>query len=505
MTADKMSIKHRLDLRQSQSLVMTPQLQQAIKLLQLNNLELAEFLEEELERNPLLEKSEILGEQTDENSVQNNEDALQSLKQDSRTASNEGDETQAAATTPEMDSNYDAEMWDSTNDWSSVGSGGKLNFSDDEFSFEKTLSEEKTLRQHLEEQLFLSIKDEKERLIGMTLIDHLDAAGYMRHAPAEIANRLGCDEQALQSVLKRMKQFDPTGIFARDLGECLGLQLAERNRLDPAMQALLDNIELLGKHDHKKLMEICAVDEEDLTDMIHEIRTLNPKPAADFEHFITQTVIPDVIMRPLPREIGGGWSAELNPETLPRVLVNRHYYQEITKIPQSASEREFVNEQFHNANWLVKSLDQRAQTILKVASEIIRQQEAFFAYGLQYLKPMVLREVADAIEMHESTVSRVTTNKYIGTPRGLFELKFFFTSAVSSTDGQSSHSSEAVRERIRALIENEDVDDILSDDTIVELLQKEGIELARRTVAKYREALRIPSSVQRRRAKKRMI
>ncbi|MBV8576683.1 MAG: RNA polymerase factor sigma-54, partial [Acetobacteraceae bacterium] len=287
---------------------------------------------------------------------------------------------------------------------------------------------------------------------------------------------------------------DPVGLFARDLAECLGAQLAERNRLDPAMQALLDNLDLLGRRDMRRLMAVCGVDAEDLADMVAEIRTLDPKPGAGFSDLPPQPLVPDVLMR---RGADGVWVLELNPETMPRVLVNQTFYARVA--PRALrEERSFIAERLQTANWLVKSLQQRAQTILKVSGEIVRQQEAFFEHGVAHLRPLILRDIAEAVEMHESTVSRVTANKYIATPRGTFELKYFFTTAIAGTSGES-HSAEAVRHRIRVLVGAEQPEYVLSDDAIVAALRREGVDIARRTVAKYREALGIPSSVQRKR------
>jgi RNA polymerase sigma-54 factor len=333
------------------------------------------------------------------------------------------------------------------------------------------------------------------------LLDHIDESGYLRADLAAIATRLGVDVKRVEEVLLRLQRMDPPGLFARNLSECLALQLRELDRLDPIMEKLLANLSLLASHDLKKLRDICGVDDEDLRDMIAEVKALNPKPALSFDHFVSQTVVPDVLMRPLPKSKGGGWAVELNNDTLPRVLVNKTYYAEVTKQPRDKQASQFINEQMNTANWLIKALDQRAQTILKVASQIIEEQEAFFTYGVEYLKPLVLREVALAIGMHESTVSRVTTGKYLGTPRGVFELKYFFSSGVGSTDGQGSFSAEAIKARIKTLVDAEKPEAVLSDDDLVDKLKAEGIDIARRTVAKYREAQGIASSVQRRRQK----
>ena len=290
----------------------------------------------------------------------------------------------------------------------------------------------------------------------------------------------------------------PAGVCARNLTECLAIRLKERNRYDPAMAALLGRLDLLAKRDFAGLKRACAVSDEDLADMVAEIKALDPKPGLAFDATTAPTVVPDVLMRAAP---GGGWLLELNQDTLPRVLVNNRYHARVVKEARDKREKEFIAERFQAANWLVKSLHQRAQTILKVATEIVRQQDGFFRHGVQQLKPLVLRDIATAIEMHESTVSRVTTNKYLAAPHGIYELKYFFTSSIADAAGGEAHSAEAVRFRIKNMIEAERAEQVLSDDRLVELLRADGVDIARRTVAKYREALRIPSSVQRRRDK----
>jgi RNA polymerase sigma-54 factor len=312
------------------------------------------------------------------------------------------------------------------------------------------------------------------------------------------AEKLGASVAEVEHVLGILQTFDPPGVGARDLGECLAIQLKERDRYDPAMAALVANLDLLAKRDFAALKRITGVDEEDLHDMIGEIRRLNPKPGLAFGGGIVQPVVPDVFVRARPN---GEWNVELNSDTLPRVLINQSYYASVSKTAKSDTEKTFLAECLQTANWLTRSLDQRARTILKVATEIVRQQDSFLAHGVQHLRPLNLRIVADAIGMHESTVSRVTANKYMATPRGIFELKYFFSSSIAAADGGEAHSAEAVRDRIRRMIDAESADDILSDDTIVQKLKSDGVDIARRTVAKYREAMRIPSSVQRRREK----
>ncbi|MEQ8194064.1 MAG: RNA polymerase factor sigma-54, partial [Rhodospirillales bacterium] len=364
-------------------------------------------------------------------------------------------------------------------------------------SLEETLSDSISLQDHLRSQLTM-IDDAVDRMIAVHLIDLVDESGYLPPDLSSVADLLGCAEERVEKTLEQVQQFDPPGIFARSLAECLALQLRDLDRLDPAMQALLDNLDLLAKHDLNALIKKCGVDAEDISDMVAEIKALNPKPALTFEQTVTQSVTPDVLMRP---KAGGGWIVELNAETLPRVLVNNNYYAQISQAARNKDEKRYIVECLTSANWLVKSLHQRATTILKVAAEIVRQQDGFFVNGVQSLRPLVLRDIADEIEMHESTVSRVTSNKFMATPRGIYELKYFFTPALGNAFGGSSHSAESVRHRIKSLIDAEPAEKILSDDKIVEILQKEGVDIARRTVAKYRESMGIGSSVQRRRDK----
>jgi RNA polymerase sigma-54 factor len=504
-----MAIAPRLDLRQSQSLVMTPQLQQAIKLLQLSNIELAAFVDQELEGNPLLERDDA----TDAGS----EATAERVRVDSEPATAD-QHVEAAATTEapvvdnlpgqseeapldvDYDNNFDGDGPGQGEaayaDWS--GRGGRHDFGDDENGIEQSVARDISLRDHLTGQLNMDVSDPAARIIGLHLIESLDDAGYLAAELGDIAETLGCPVEQVEAVLLRMQRFDPSGIFARSLAECLALQLRDRNRLDPCMRALLDHLDLLARRDLAGLIKVCGVDSEDLAEMISEIRSLDPKPALAFDRTPMQPVVPDVLMRAAP---GGGWIVELNSDTLPRVLVDQRYYSKVVGGARSREEKAYLSERYQSANWLVKSLHQRANTILKVASEIVRQQEGFFQRGIRHLRPLVLRDIAEAIAMHESTVSRVTANKYIATPRGIFELKYFFTQSIAGADGGEAHSAESVRHRIKTLVEAEPSDAILSDDRIVEILRKDGVDIARRTVAKYREVLRIPSSVQRRREK----
>jgi RNA polymerase sigma-54 factor len=324
----------------------------------------------------------------------------------------------------------------------------------------------------------------------------------LRESPDESAKSLSCSVDRVERLLDILRQFDPTGIFAHDLPDCLALQLQEKNRLDPAMQTLLKNLDILADADFKKLEKICGVDSDDLQDMIAEIRALNPKPASDFDYVISQTAIADVLMEKLPKHQGGGWKVKLNHETLPKVLINQDYVALVEKGSGDKVEKKFLTDKLHSANWLVQAMDQRAQTILKVASEIIDAQEGFFLFGVEFLKPLTLRDIAEEVGVHESTVSRITIDKFIGTPRGLYPLKFFFGSGVGSSDGGGDISAQAIKSKIKTMIDNEPPKKPLSDEAIAKALQDEGIDIARRTVAKYREALKIGSSSMRRKQKK---
>jgi RNA polymerase sigma-54 factor len=381
--------------------------------------------------------------------------------------------------------------------WANAGRGAGGG-GEDEASFESYVAADISLQDHLEQQMMLAVQDPVERLIGQYLVDAVDEAGYLRADLAGVAEKLGCPVALVEKVLAICQGFEPAGVFARDLAECLALQLKERDRYDPAMAALIGRLDLLARRDYQTLKKLCGVDDEDLADMVAEIRALDPKPGHAFGGAVIQPVVPDVVVRPAS---DGGWTVELNTETLPRVLVNQVYYGKIVKTAKGETEKSYLTECLQTANWLVKSLDQRAKTILKVATEIVRQQDTFLAYGIQHLRPLNLKMIADEIGMHESTVSRVTSNKYMATPRGIFEFKYFFTSAIQSAEGGEAHSSESVRHKIRELIDAEPADDVLSDDTLVKVLREAGIDIARRTVAKYREAMNIPSSVQRRREK----
>ncbi len=496
-----MALTQKLELRQSHSLVMTPQLQQAIKLLELSNLELAEFIEAELERNPLLERDGP--EAGDEPTARSDaEGAADPIRDEASPALVDTAEfARAEVLSLDGDHPIDAEehdLWEEPAPADPPAAfarerGGSFDGQD---LHNEAPAGPASLREHLMTQLRADVADPVDRMIGQLLLDHIDASGYFVGDTGAVASALGCAVERVEAMLRRIQQLDPVGVGARTLAECLAAQLRERDRLDPAMQALLDHLDLLARRDRHALMAACGVDAEDLADMIAEIKTLNPRPAANFDALPPAPVVPDIIVS---RQSDGGWLVELNADSLPRVLVNNAYYRRLGRQARTVADREYLATQLHAASWLVRSMHQRATTILKVATEIVRRQEAFLQHGVEHLRPLVRREIAEAIGMHESTVSRVTTNKFMATPRGVLELRYFFTASIASSQGGDAHSAEAVRSRIRALIESERDGEILSDDRIVSLLRSQGIDIARRTVAKYRESLRIPSSVERRR------
>lgn len=515
-----MAITQRLELKQGQSLVMTPQLQQAIKLLQLSQIELASFVEQELERNPLLTQDDHGGEaeRPDPDAAARAEDVppasgdgLAGIDRDIR---NSGDMGEPAASLQDGYENVFGD--DSVTDraeftaapgpdgltetnWSGVGAGGRGDFEDSDFAGDERLAAGVSLRDHLMSQLSELPLSGTDRLMAANLVDSLDEAGYLTEPTADIAARLGIDEPQLERLLRQLQALDPPGVFARNLQECLEIQCREADRLDPAMAAVLRHLDLVARRDLGQLSRLAGVDEDEIIEIIKEIRTLNPKPGYAFDTAPVHAVIPDVYIRRGP---DGDWLVELNAETMPRVLIDRRYAARLSANDATGkTDKAYLSDCLASANWLVKALDQRARTILKVATSLVRQQDAFLRFGITHLRPMNLKAIAEEIGMHESTVSRVTANKWVWTPRGLFEMKFFFTAAIGSTDGSDAHSAEAVRHRLKQLIDSEAANAILSDDKLVELLKRDGIDIARRTVAKYREAMGIGSSTDRRRQK----
>jgi RNA polymerase sigma-54 factor len=514
-----MALSASLFLRQSQSLVMTPQLMQSIQLLQMTFLELNQFIAQEVEKNPLLELASHPEQTEPEFSHEIDVSAMPAEHGEAIDGQSENagafdgadfSERHAERLNEALDTGFEnvfqddggprrADAPELLQQWKSMP--GSLGESGESYDLDEFVAGQISLKDHLGQQIPFAFPDSRDLLIARYLTDLLDEAGYIHQGLEELAERLGTDAAELENVLLRLQELDPPGVYARSLSECLSIQLKLKDRHDPAMQALLANLDLLAKRDFASLKKICGVNEEDLLEMLGEIRALDPKPGGGFESSLSESIIPDVIVKAAP---DGGWSVELNPETLPRVLVNQQYYERISRtLPKQSEDQAFLSDCMQSAGWLTRSLDQRARTIMKVATEIVRQQDGFFDQGIEHLRPLNLKTVAEAIKMHESTVSRVTSNKYMLTPRGLFELKYFFTvSIASSSVGGDAHSAESVRHKIRAMISDETSDNVLSDDDIVDNLKTGGIDIARRTVAKYREAMNIPSSVQRRREKR---
>lgn len=482
-----MRIGPSLILASRQTLAMTPQLQQAIKLLQFSHLELAAFIQHELEKNPLLQESS-----SEEGPMAERDAPLVEVPTDTAEAL-----AAAAPALAEADDRWTREFADRGGD----GAGAKGGREDAPDALDFVADRAQSLASHVLAQIEIVFGDVGDRRLALKLAEGLDEAGYCRLEAPAIAQAVGVSLEAVERVWARLRQIEPAGLFARSLAECLGAQLAERDRLDPAMKALLDNLDLVAAGELGQLRRRCGVDDEDLREMLAELRTLDPRPGQKFEFEPIQPVQPDLFLTPArdPETGEDGWHIELNTDALPKVLVDRNYHATLIKGARAKPDRDFVAERFQSANWLVKTLEQRATTILKVAREIVRQQDGFFRKGVSALRPLVLRDIAVATELHESTVSRVTSNKYIATPRGIFELKYFFTSALPARTPGVVVSSESVRSRIRLLVGGENCTQPLSDDRIVDLLKGEGIEIARRTVAKYRESMRIPSSAERRR------
>lgn len=492
-----MAITPKIEIRQSQSLLMTPSLRQAINLLQMSNLELNELVEKELETNPLLERE---NEKVDSFEIEN--------KTIDDYADTSAPETEEFTPDVDYDNQFDddfasdREGYEQTSDYDwqdyskSKGNGG-----DDDFDyFEKKLKGEKSLYLFLEEQISLNFPTPKEKLIASHMLEFLDDSGYFRGDCTKISQKLNLNPEVIIKILHKLQTLEPSGVFATSLAECLEIQLKDKNRYDIMMEKLLANLELLAERKFKELKKICEVDDDDLASMIADIKSLNPKPTANFVNDITNYIIPDVFVRTNKQ---GNYIIELNNMSLPRVLINREYYSEIKNVStKDKSAKRYLKEQLSNASFLVKSLHQRATTILRVSEEIVKNQKAFFEHGVEHLRPMSLRDIAEAIEMHESTVSRVTNNKFMHTPRGLFELKYFFSQAAGTYIGDDNTSTISIKHKIKKLIEEEEIKAILSDDNIVELMARQGIKIARRTVNKYRESMGIPTSAERKRIKR---
>ncbi len=510
-----MALGPRLDLRQSQSLVMTPQLQQAIRLLALSNLEIESYISEELDKNPLLEAVRDDGDNRGEGDAGAEADST-GLASDHPSRADELIERGVhAADTLDIDLGADTFHHDSVADrmGDSTGPGmdGALGLSgalsgagglsggagsDDGIDFDMFSAPDIGLADHLIAQAGEALSG-IHHAVALYLIDQIDPAGYLDADLLDVANRLGVPLHMVEEALAAIHRFDPSGVGARSLAECLAIQAKEADRYDPCMAVLIAHLDLVAKGALAQLKRICGVDDEDMADMIRELRSYDPKPGLRFGSDAVQAVVPDLFVE----QRKAGWAVEVNSATLPKLLVNRSYYAELSGGARTAESKGWLSEQLASANWIIRALDQRQRTIIKVATEIVKQQEGFFRHGVSHLKPLTLRSIAEAIEMHESTVSRVTSNKYLSCARGLFELKYFFTSGIQAADGGEAVSATAVKSALKALIESEDAGAILSDEKLAELLKAKGFDISRRTVVKYRESMGLGSSVQRRRQK----
>lgn len=492
-----MALKPNLDLRMTTALTMTPQMLQSVKLLQMTSMELEHFIDQELEKNPLLERVENSVSRHNEQDEKHQEPA-QIMVADNEPMIDGESLSQLFDTgieniypddgTPTLSQNHREKP-----EWREPQTGA-MSFEDADIL--QNLAARPTLRDYIHEQISFAFLDPHHRFIAYDLADQLDEAGYFSGQLSETAKRLSCQFSDVAEVFTKLQNFDPAGIFACSLAECLALQLKQKNRYDPAMVKLIDHLPALGKRNYEFLARICDVDNDDLVEMVEEIRALDPKPGLAFGKATADLVVPDVLIHQLPN---GVFHVELNADILPRIVMHRHYS---TKICANKIERNFINDCLQSANWLLRALDQRAKTLLKVTSEIARHQEEFLKHGIAHLKPLNLITLAQAVGLHESTISRVTANKFIATPRGTFEMRKFFSIALNAHEGQETHAADAVRHRIKQMIDKEETDKVLSDDALVALLAQENIIIARRTVMKYREAMNIPSSIQRRREKK---
>lgn len=449
-----MEMRHRLYTQTKQTIAITPRVIQSIKLLKFSHEELCEYLKEQEERNPLVEI------------------VVPNAKGPAVTVANEV-----------KPKSQGSEM--------SRGLGGG-----DLKSIENSFASTTSLREHLLQQAELVANDDVNPLILRDVVESIEPDGYLRRPIDDIADCIGCSEAAVESALFQVQQFEPTGVGARDLAECLKLQLVELGELDEQMMILLDNLDVLANYDLEALAKLCNVSTQDIVAMTQRIRNLDPRPGKQFDGDVVIPAMPDVSVEV---DEDGTTHVELNSAILPKVLVNREYYSEMRKLTSGEDSTRFVSDCLKEANWLARNLDQRAQTLLRVATEIVKRQKDYFLKGVEHIKPMCQAEVAEELGIHRSTVCRAVSGKYMLTNRGLVEMKYFFSNGLSSDNGQKECSTESIRARIRTLIDAEQDGKVLSDDAIMAVLQEEGIAIARRTVAKYREMMNIPTSSIRRR------
>lgn len=450
--------------RQKQSLSITNQVIQSIKLLQFGGGDLEEFLHEQADDNPLI-------------TVVGGPAAQDRAGLSGDTGASGRDAPAERRTAPRLPMSGPRE---------------------EAVDLDQYVAARVSLRDHLNAQVALALDAPVDRLIAHEIVDSLDPDGYFRRDPEEMAEILGVAPGRIEAGIKAVQDCEPTGVGARTLAECLALQLAERGLLTEPMRALLDNLDLLGDYKIERLARICRIGMAEVLGLAQQIRALDPRPGRRFDTDPVIVAVPDIHVDPTAE---GGWSVELNTGVMPRVLIDREYFAEVSAKLDGATDRRFLVDSMRNATWLARNVDQRAQTILKVATEIVIQQSEFFHRGAAYLKPLSLKDIASEVELHESTVCRAVAGKYMMTPRGMFELKFFFANALGVTDGEDALSVETVRHRIRQLVDAEAPTSILSDQAIMDMLRAEGIDIARRTVAKYREMMDIPTSRKRKRLK----
>jgi len=485
-----MALKQTHHLRQAQSLVMTPKLQQSIQLLEMTNHQLNEFVKDEIEKNPFLDEvvtTETADTQGSENS--------NTPKRELNSAPENGEfSEQKIISTASNKSSWEPRSFENN---SRDTQFKNTNENNEITSITNRLVQGSSLQDHLLMQFNLERHTADEAMIAARLIDAIDNDGYLRTDIHEVASELGQHQISILNVLERIQTLEPTGVGARNLGECFALQLKEINRLDPPMKIMLDNLHLLSKRKYQELQKLCEVSSEELSEMIDKLRHLDPNPGSSFEQSSIQVLIPDVLMRQ-SSEQDLSWHVELNPEAFPSILLNADYTVDARKALRDKTERQFITDNLVSAKWLIRALEKRASTIIRVAEKIVRKQENFFREGVSALKPMTLKDIARELEVHESTISRTVNGKYIDTPMGIMEFKSFFSVALQNQDGTAS-SAESVRHRIKELIETENSTTALSDESIARLLSAEGISIARRTVAKYRELMFIPTSAQRKR------
>lgn len=486
-----MALSQKLQQTQGQHLTMTPQLQQSLKILQLSGVELESYLQQELESNPLLddapaEFSDAPDDQAEETPESNEPKNPYDLEQD-------------VVWQDRLEEAPQRELYGSTVPHEITSHGAVQDAHAYDWLMEQVTENKPSLRKHLMEQIVVELHDETEQRIALHLVDGLESSGYYTKDCGEVAKKLGCSEALLQTVLQKLKTLEPAGVFARNLQECLTLQLQDRGEWNKEMQAIVEHLELLAEGNIAGLQKRSGCSEAEVLALCKKIRMLNPKPGESYITENTAFARADVVLHQFE---DGGWRVELNDEALPKVLVNNRYYMEIKKKTGDAEEKKFLTERYQSANWLVRALNQRAETILKVATEIVKQQQAFFEKGIYYLRPITFQEIAKALDIHESTVGRAVNHKYMLTSRGVFELRYFFSSTIHNAVGSADYSSKTIQHMIRELVEQEAFKKPLSDDKIANLLQAKGIEVARRTVTKYREGMNIPSSVERKRLKR---